>query len=291
MAIRRVSEPKKSKKGGRKEVDRTDFSGLSKLIKPVSKIEQPMTVLIYGKSGTGKTALSATFPKPILLLDIREKGTETIADEEGIDVLKVDDWPTFEQAYWMLKDGNHKYKTVVLDQISALQGVCMDQVREDEGLEPSDKLHKGQWGSISGMMQTWLLSYRDLRDDGLNIVFIAHDKIKGGDENDSGEDQIEPSVGARLMPSVVSFVNGMVSVIGNTFIRERIKKLDMGKKKRIVEYRLRIGPHAYYDTKIRRPKGAGELPESVVNPSYAKLLAISRGEDIDVKKPVKKVKR
>lgn len=289
MAIRSVVKGKK--KPVKKENGNTDYSEIGKLIKPVSNVEQPMTALIYGKSGTGKTALSSTFPRSMLLLDIREKGTETIANEEDIDVIKVDDWATFEKTYWFLKAGKHSYETVVLDQISALQGVAMDYVREEEGLDASDKLHKGQWGTISGMMQNWLLSYRDLRDDGLNVVFIAHDRMRGGEDEDTDDGQIAPNVGARLMPSVSGFVNGMVSVIGNTFIRERYKKLEGGGKKRIVEYCLRVGPHAYYDTKIRRPKDAGPIPEAIVNPSYKKLLAISRGEDIDVVKKATKVKR
>jgi hypothetical protein len=51
---------------------------------------------------------------------------------------------------------------------------------------------------------------------------------------------------------------------------------------------MRLGPHAYYDTKIRRPKGAGPIPDVVVNPSYKKLLAISRGEAVDVNKVKRK---
>lgn len=279
MAVRSVAPKKKVKK---KDEDRTDYSGIADLIAPVSDLEQPMTALFYGKSGSGKTALAATFPKPILFLDIRERGLETIAKEEDIKVIQVDDWVRFERMYWYLKNEDHGFKSVILDQITALQGICMDQVRKDDNLDATDKMHRGQWGTISGLMQQWLLNYRDLRDEGMCVAFLAHDRSKSS-EDDSGEDQIDPSVGARLMPSVTSFVNGMVSVIGNTFIREKNVKLDGGKKEKKAEYRLRIGPHAYYDTKIRRPKDAGPIPESILNPSYKKLLAISRGEDISVK--------
>lgn len=282
MAVKSI-RPAKSKKAEKGKIDRTDYSEIGDLIAPVSDLEQPMTALFYGKSGSGKTALAATFPKPILFLDIRERGLETIAKEKDIKVISVDDWVKFERTYWYLKNEKHPFKTIVLDQITALQGVCMDQVRLDDNLDVTDKMHRGQWGTISGLMQQWLLNYRDLRDDGMCVVFLAHDRSKSS-EDESGEDQIDPSVGARLMPSVTSFVNGMVSVIGNTFIREKVVKLDGGKKEKTAQYRLRIGPHAYYDTKIRRPKDSGPIPESVLNPSYEKLLAISRGEDISVKK-------
>ena len=40
-------------------------------IKKVSDIKIPKTFLFYGKSGTGKTTLAGTFPKP-LILDVNE---------------------------------------------------------------------------------------------------------------------------------------------------------------------------------------------------------------------------
>ena len=63
---------------------------ISEKITPISESVGSLSLLIYGKSGTGKTAFSATLPKPILLLDIREKGTDTIASVEGIDRLAID---------------------------------------------------------------------------------------------------------------------------------------------------------------------------------------------------------
>jgi hypothetical protein len=276
-----------------KKADPTNYDRVSKLIKPVGEVDETVSALFYGRSGTGKTALLSTFPKKILLLDIRERGTETIARVEGIDVLEVNDWDTFEQAFWLMDSGTHDYSTVGLDQISQLQAVAMDKVRKDDSMGPDETLSKRQWGQISGLMQTWLMNYRNLQSKGINVVFLAHDRSTVGD--DANEDQIDPSVGARLMPSLAATVNGMVSMIGNTFIREKFE--GVGKeKKRTVQYCLRVGPHAYYATKIRRPPDAGPLPDVIVNPSYSKLLRLSRGEDLGVtkktvKKTVKKLKR
>jgi len=47
------------------------------------------------------------------------------------------------------------------------------------------------------------------------------------------------------------------------------------------EYCLRIGPHAYYNTKIRQPKGSF-TPDILKDPSYDKLVSLMKG---DFKKP------
>lgn len=257
------------------------------LIKPVSDTEAPLCMLLYGKAGTGKTAISSTFPKPMLVLDIQERGTETIQGVEGIDVLQVDTWEMLEEAYWYIEtEGHKKYRTVSLDQITSLQALRMAKIRKDTEMSPSDTFTKRDWGIISGDLQTWLLNYRNLRDKGMNVLFLAHERANEGGE--SIEDQIDPSIGPRVMPSVASFINGATSQIGNTFIRESFE--GTGKDKiRTVEYCMRVGPHAYYMTKIRKPLVADlVIPDVIINPTYEKLLNISRGVKPAPKKSVKR---
>jgi hypothetical protein len=251
-------------------------------IRPVSEVPQHTTMLIYGNSGTGKTAFAATSPKPLLFLDLRERGTETIREYKDTDVLEINTWEEFQEAYWGLEN-DRKYETIVLDQVSALQGIAIAKHREDNDFEPQDFFSKRDWGHVSGMMTTWLSNYRNLGvEKGKNILFLAHQRTFGGEGEDSGEDQIEPSIGARLGPSVESFLCGAVSVIGNTFIREHFDK----EKNRTVEYRMRVGPHAYYRAKIRTPPGSVEIPDSIKDPTFEKIMRLSRGESA-----VKKVKR
>lgn len=266
----------------------TDGNTFSQGIVPVGDVPGCTATLLYGKSGTGKTALASTWPKPILLLDVQEHGTETIANIDGIDVRQVLDWETFEQGYWYLKNGETKYKSIVIDQISQLQAIGMAKVRVDEGMEPTDAFSRRQWGMLSGLMQTWLLNYRDLWDK-YHVCFIAHERSTEGDEDK--EDQIDPSIGPRTMPSVASVINGAVSIIGNTFIRESYIETVEGKKTkkiRQVEYRLRVGPHGLYTTKVRKPFESDlVIPDSIVNPTFEKLQLIARGQEV-TKRVVKK---
>lgn len=72
--------------------------------KPVSEIESYTAMLIYGDSGTGKTAFASTAPKPALILDLKERGTETVRMVKGIDVISIETWEEFEEMFWELKD-------------------------------------------------------------------------------------------------------------------------------------------------------------------------------------------
>jgi hypothetical protein len=242
---------------------------------PVAALPTVLAVLGYGRSGTGKTTFASTFPKPLLLLDIREKGTDSISNVPNVEIAHIGKWEDFEAVYWYLSKGGHKFKTVVVDQITQLQDLGIIKAMKDDGKEPEEAISKRNWGQAAGLMKTWLLNYRDLMDAGIHVVFLAHDRATTTDD-DSGVDQIDPTVGARIMPSVASFLNGAVKVIGNTFIRETFS-LQNKRKVRQVEFAMRIGPHSIYTTKTRSPVGISS-PDIIVNPSFDKLVAVLQGE-------------
>jgi hypothetical protein len=262
--------------------------GIESLIHPISEAaDEGTTALIYGKANTGKTAFGSTWPKPLLLLDIQEKGIRTIKDVPGIDRILIDDWKTIEKTFWWLKDKKRKYATIMLDQVTQMQDLGITEARGEYNKDDDELVTKQMWGRISGMMKTIFLNYRNLRDMKYNVLFLAHERYIGG-EDEAEDNQIDPSIGARLMPSVTSFADGAVDIIGNTFIRETFE--GQNKKHRKVQYCMRIGPHAYYRTKIRLPINAEiAVPNIIVNPTYEKVMRISRGEVSS--KPIKKLKR
>lgn len=240
---------------------------------PIAELPSMMAVLVYGRSGTGKTTFSSTFPKPLLLLDVREKGTDSVANVPGIDVAHIEKWQDFIDVYWYLSRGNHKYKTVVVDQVTQLQDLAILQAMKDDGKAETDAISKRTWGQAAGLMKTWILNFRDLIDQNMHVVFLAHDRATAGDED--AEDQIDPTVGARVMPSVASFLYGAVKVIGNSFVKEAFA-IENKRKVRSVQYAMRIGPHSVYVTKTRSPVGI-TAPEVIVNPTFQKVMSIMNG--------------
>lgn len=258
--------------------------------KPVGEKKYHGSYALYGRSGTGKTTLSATFPKPILYLNIRDNGTDSISDVDDVDVVDIDTSEELqEQILWCAKQA-HKdklvYKTIVLDTMSQLQGILVEEMGEKKGLKKKGKkagdfgtLTKQDWGSIAGDLKAVIMDIRNLP---VEAVFIAQERIFNmGDEEDDGLDQLEPEVGPKLMPSVKNDLNASVSVIANTFIRVHVRRIKdpktkMKRTETEKQYCLRVGPNSVYTTKIRKPKGI-EAPDYIIDPTFRKLKKIMKG--------------
>lgn len=255
--------------------------------KPVKDLDLYITALFYGRSGTGKTTLMGTFPKPLLILDIGEKGTDSLLGEEGVDVIRIEEWADIEEVYWELKNGS-KYKSVGIDALHSMQGLALQQAKLDGGKKITDQTSQRDFGQASGLLNQWCSNYRDLTESGLHVGFLAHDKINETETED--DEAIAPEVGPRLMPSVSSAILGMVNIVGNAYIRQLVTKPKKAgeKTKREIQYCLRIGPHAYYATKVRRPKEI-LIPEFIVDPTYDKLVNVLKGSSAT--KPTRKSRR
>jgi ATP-dependent phosphoenolpyruvate carboxykinase len=97
-------------------------------IKPISEIVSPESYLFYGRSGTGKTTLACSAPKPLLLIDINDKGTDSVIDVEGVYGVQCKTWEHLEEIYWFLQKGT-KYKTAVLDTVTQMQNFGIAKVK------------------------------------------------------------------------------------------------------------------------------------------------------------------
>lgn len=269
MPARKKPAPKKKRRAAK------PTSILDK-IAPVSELDTNLVMLVYGRSGSGKTAFGATFPKPILFIDTNERGTETIKQEEDVDVVRVTDWAELDELYWAMLNGETEveYASIVIDQITNLQDLGMAEVRRKSRKGRDELFTQKNWGQLSGMLKQAITDWRELADQ-YHLLFIAHERIDTpGDEDDEA---IVPSIGARVMPSVGSFIDGAVDAIGSTYITERWETEDK-EEVRYVDYCMRLGPHAFYSTKIRRPPSAGPIPEFIVDATFDKIKTLIAGD-------------
>lgn len=252
-------------------------------VRAVKDIIRPRSWCIYGRSGTGKTTYAATFPSPILLLDIRDRGTDSVSDHDSLDVRDIDVMDELEETYYFLKKNPREYKTIVIDTATQLQQMFMEEVGGNKKRAPGEwgSLSRRQFGDVAAMMKEWVLNYRNLTDLGMEIVFIAQERTSSvDDDGDKDENLLVPEVGPAVMPSIATHLNANVSVIGNTFVRIRHTKTKRGDKvieKEEVVYSLRIGPNPVYTTKFRKPRSI-TAPAYIDWPTYVETLDIMKGD-------------
>lgn len=242
--------------------------------------QSKVKISLYGDPKTGKTRLTSTFPKPLLIIGA-EDGTQSIGTVKGVDFVLVRN----SQEVAELLDGcvDRGYNTVAIDTASRLQDMVtaeilgLSEIPIQKGWAMADRQ---TWGQIGLQVKTILRVALDLP---LHVVITAHERNFGGDED--GELMV-PKIGTALTPSVAGWLNGAVDYVCQTFKREKVdkkKSTHNGKETTInvrtgkAEYCLRTGEHPMYITGFRLPPEV-VLPDVIVNPTYDKIAALIHGD-------------
>jgi hypothetical protein len=86
--------------------DRSEVSKrVAKKIKPASERPHRSRVMIYGRSGAGKTRLASTAPDP-LLVDVNEEGWDSVRGEPlNPHTFPVKYWSELSDVFWYLQEG------------------------------------------------------------------------------------------------------------------------------------------------------------------------------------------
>jgi len=254
-------------------------------IKPLGLGQTKVKMVVYGRSGTGKTRLYATFPKKSLLIRA-ENGIRSIHNVKGIDV-----YPSDEEGF-VIKDVEQMheiltylqeecpYESVGLDTASALEEVFLANILGLKELPPQKSwglASRDQYGQLGLQMKEIL---RKLLALPCHVMIIAQER-NFNDDNTS--DLLLPYVSGSLSPKTTGWLNAAADYIGQTFIRDKyvIKDVTLagGKMKKVrtqvpgVEFCLRTGPNGTFTTKFRNTPGT-TLPEVLVDPTYDKICKI-----------------
>src|ERR1700748_1749295 len=204
-------------------------------IKSVKKLDPWVKLIAYGDNGSGKTRLGASFPKA-LILDIKEKGTRSAADSHA-HKREVETWDEIGAAYWYLKSGDHPYKTIVLDTVTAMHMAAMDKVLEEaEDRDPTLEKSKPTqpiYGRAGKLMEGMLYAFRNLH---LHVVFLAQERKKKDDDGDVTE----------IVPALPEGCRGALTACGGVIGHMRPKKVG----RRWID-ELYVGKSRLYKTKDR----------------------------------------
>lgn len=129
----------------------------------------PLSIVVHGESGVGKSWFGDTAPAPRLILDA-EGGSrftpshktvwDPMASEPpaGTDttVVYIRDFAQMSQVYAWLNSGQHDYNSVVLDSITELQKRCKDNLVGTSSMRIQD------WGDLLTEMETLVRNVRDM---------------------------------------------------------------------------------------------------------------------------------
>lgn len=263
---------KKTKKPSKK-------SSLEDRFVDLLELDTPTIITLYGRPGTGKTTIACTGPKPLLLIDVKDKGTDSGKREDlepgDITVFELENFDEIYEVYDYIQDNPDRFKSVAIDHMTALQDFCYQKVMDEEG---KSKMSQGMYGTAGSYLKEVINLYKGLTDIGITPIFNCQDRMESGDGE--GEDQLLPEVGPSLMPSVARTLCASSRVIGHTYQFENVEKLDGAKVRRNIEFRLRLGPNPYYITKVTRPVGT-PCPMFLVDASYKDIMKIVKGKWVD----------
>lgn len=144
---------------------------------------KPLIVCLYGVAGIGKSTWANSAPDAFLLdvndgvneIDVNAKTPKLSSYEDFIDALRY------------CRDGEHDFKTIVIDDIGGVENLIFDKVCRDGGMRAINDFDWGKghararerWLRILGALQ----SCRDERE--MHIVLIAHSKVQRFDPPDA----------------------------------------------------------------------------------------------------------
>lgn len=229
----------------------------------ISQMDRKNLWVLYGKSGSGKTEVLSTFPKPILYLQFGDDGSGTIATKDEIKGIQVKDVPHLKNLLTEAKK-DKKYATIAVDTFSLLVNEWIDTNAVKKGKRVTQQM----WGDLKTDTEE-IVKLASLLSKSKIVVLTCHE---GTDSFEGLEDEIMPDV----RPSVSRGARTYLEAIANFGIHTTILKKTMDDGKEVFRYAAHIGPNPYYWTKTQKAASI-KLPKLVINPTYDKLMNLFEG--------------
>lgn len=246
--------------------------------------------LIHGPQGAGKTTLASTIAgvgKTLFIDCIGEKGIRSFRGapyEKNIDVVRPTSVMQFDDIFWELDSGNHDYKAVIVDSLTALQkmvnrfilGHDETAVREiKRGTAPADIRSWGQ--SLDVMVDTatfWYGLADGNREKPLHVIMTAQTKIVESEDGLTVSRVPDVQRGALSLslatPDYIVYVD-----------TEENPQHDIDENEPPSIFIARIGSHPGYRTKARIPVHLrSKIPHVLGRKTPPSLIALSRALEV-----------
>lgn len=215
-----------------KKISTGNFVETPKVVKetPVQSVDNFLTlvsgtvrkcgkrILLYGQEGSGK---STSFSKC--------EGVVFIPTEDGLATIdtkafpKPSTWSQLLKYITDLTEGEHSFKTVVIDTIDMAHVLCVQYCCERDGKASIDDYGHGRgYGIVATEWRNLLIALEELRNKkDMNIGFTGHTKIKKF-ENPSSEnyDRWELSVDSRVAQLTKDWCDAVLFLHHEVYVKE-----------------------------------------------------------------------
>ena len=223
--------------------------------------------VLWGKSGSGKTHMLSTFPKPILYLQYGDDGTGTIEDVDGIDVIIIEDQRHLES---LLEEArlDENYATIAVDTFSLFTNEWTDE----NAVRKKKRMSQQMWGDLKTDTEKLIRMAKTLSRFKI-VVLTCHEAT---DVIEGMEDEIMPDVRPSVSKGARTYLESMANFgIHTTVIEKEVEKKDGTDT--VIRHAAHLAPNPYYWTKLQKPASI-KVPKLVINPTYDKIIKLMKGE-------------
>lgn len=232
----------------------------------ISQLGQRNLWVVWGKSGTGKTKFIASLPKPLIYIRVGDDGSNTISNVDGIKAIAVDSLEQLKEVGQELLN-DRKFASVAVDTFSLITNVWIDK----NIVQKKKKMTQQAWGDLKVETEELIKIFHEVAATHI-VALTCHES---NDTIEGMEDEIIPDFRPSVSKGARTYLEGMANY-GIHLAKMKKTIVKDGVEKDVVKYIGQLGANSYYWTKLQIDPGI-KIPESVVNPTYDKLMRIITG--------------
>lgn len=232
--------------------------------------------LLHGFTGSGKTTIAGTYPKPMLVIEIdTDGGSQVLKKYSDTEVKRIsigrNDRPFYKTMLDILNEieTDTHYKTVLIDPYSAIQDILVEHKEAAKG----SKLNKQEWGEIGIQMTVLRNKVAKLSQGDRYMVLSLH--TKSVEDNDTYVGDSFDSNYPKLTKNNANNLMEMCEAV--IYCTKKVFKNEDGSTE--VGYVGYIGQFPTVRTKFRVYKTTINSGFYVRDLTFDKIKAIAEGED------------